>query len=132
MKSPKKILLAFIILVGLQPNLFSQNDYYIIYSTGHDAVLNPASLYKIDYYTCEIEHMVELNIRPHVPLIRDWTDIAICPQGDFYFIAGDGRVFKIDTISGELEFYFKFENALNNYLLGLAIDYNGVFYSLGQ
>jgi len=133
----KKLTLIFftlfaLLFLGNQKNVFSQNDYYIIYSTGHSSLNNPASIYRIDYYTCEIVHLVQLNIRPHVFSVNDWADIAICPKGDFYFIEGGGRVFKIDTLTGELDLYFQYENTPWNYLLGLAIDYHGVFYALGQ
>ena len=129
-----KIPVLYFILIfnGFQGVILTQNHYYILYNEGDHHFTYPASIYKIDYYSCEIEHLVELNIGVHVPRFWDWTDIAICPLGDFYFIEGSGRVFKIDTLSGELEFYFKFENVLNNYLLGMAIDYQGIFYALGQ
>ena len=95
-------------------------------------MFQPASIYKVDHKNCDIEHKVTLNIHPHVPNLDDWTDIAISPEGTFYFIEAGGRVFEIDTITGELELYFTYANPNNTYLLGLAIDYKGNFYALGQ
>jgi len=115
-------------------NIFCQDDnpFYILYNEGDHPRLNPASIYRLDHENCDIEHFIELNIYPHVPSLDNWTDIAICPEGTFYFIEAGGRVFEIDTITGELELYFTYDNPNNTYLLGLAIDYKGNFYALGQ
>ncbi|TVR87944.1 MAG: hypothetical protein EA411_06225, partial [Saprospirales bacterium] len=116
------------------PQSFCQNNnpFYILYNEGPSPVNHPASIYRLDHKNCELYHVVEMDIHPHVPSLYNWTDIAISPEGTFYFIESEGRVFEIDTVTGELELYFTYDNPNNTYLLGLAIDYKGNFYALGQ
>nr|MBS0037843.1 gliding motility-associated C-terminal domain-containing protein [Saprospiraceae bacterium] len=108
----------------------AQNDLYLVH-TASGAPGDPGYLYKLDYQTCELIEVVHLRIEDHVQFKSDWADIAFHPNGELFFIEGGGRVFLIDTISGELEFYFQFENTPYSYLPGLAIDFKGNFYAIG-
>ena len=106
-----------------------QNEFYV-FSTELGA-FDPGVIYRVNHRDCELIKVVELNLFEHVPQKSSWADIAFDPDGNLYFIEGAGRVFLIDTITGDLEFIFRFENSSPpQYMPGLVIDHKGIFYGL--
>lgn len=100
----------------------SQNQLYV----EQDGVL-----YRADYDNCELVKVVETNLWDVEPDQFYWADLSFDPDGNLYFIEGRGQVYHIDTITGILTPYLKFDNEPFQYLSGLTVDYKGVFYSIG-
>jgi gliding motility-associated-like protein len=59
------------------------------------------------------------------------ADIAFDTTGQLYFITGDGKLYTIDTLSGNLDsvFGFEFDPSLE-YSSGLYIDYKNIVYTI--
>lgn len=100
----------------------SQNNLYV----EQDGVL-----FRVDYDNCELIEVIETNLSDVEPDPYYWADLSFDTEGNLYFIEGRGQVYHIDTITGILTPYFKFENEPYQYLSGLTIDYKGIFYGIG-
>ncbi len=112
--------------------LFSQANFYVTYPEDSSPHSKVYTLYKVDYLNCEIEEVIEFDLYEYSEFEGGFPDIAFCPLGNIYIIHRQGNVFFLDTLTGEIDFQFKFENSDGDHFPGLAIDYLGNFYAVGS
>lgn len=118
-----KYLSPIILVLHLPFTGIAQNHFY----TDHGKVF-----YRVDYVNCTIDSVFTVNFQPGLPFDGFWSDFTFDKNEVFYLTDLDGKIFTVDTITGNFILFHEMSIEIGEFVSGITADYEGNLYQLGS